>query len=179
MTEIKGAQLEYYKNIDTEGIFKIEEVENHLKGMGLEYTIWYHPALPTIEEVLKFWDEMDGVHCKNLFFRNHKGNKHYLVIIECHKNLDIASLEKMLKQGKLTFASAHRIEKHLGVKGGSIGPFSLLNNQDKRVKLFIDADLKDVERISFHPNDNRASIVISFKDFLTYLEERGNPYEFI
>ncbi|MFA5712843.1 MAG: YbaK/EbsC family protein [Bacteroidales bacterium] len=179
MIEIQRIQQEYYNKIENDGRAKIEEVENYLKGLNIEYKIWYHPALPTIKEVLEFWDEMDGAHCKNLFFRNHKGNRHYLVIIECHKDLEIAALERRLKEGKLTFASPHRLEKHLGVKGGAIGPFGLLNNSDKGVILFIDTDLQKEERISFHPNDNRASISLSFKDFIYYLEERGNLYHFI
>ena len=67
----------------------------HLDEHGLEYELHTHPPLPTIELALEYWKEIDSVHCKNLFFRNHKGNRHYLVVFECHKELAIHSLEHM------------------------------------------------------------------------------------
>ena len=72
---------------------KIEKVHRFLEANGIEYKTHYHPPLPTIELALEYWKDIDSTHCKNLFFRNHKGNRHYLVIFECHKELDIHSLE--------------------------------------------------------------------------------------
>jgi Ala-tRNA(Pro) deacylase len=76
------------------------------------------------------------------FLRNHKGNKHYLVIFECNHELSIHDLEKQLKQGKLTFASAQRLMNYLGVEAGSISPFALINDKEKHVHVFIDENLK-------------------------------------
>ncbi|PIY07314.1 MAG: prolyl-tRNA editing protein, partial [Bacteroidetes bacterium CG_4_10_14_3_um_filter_31_20] len=122
---------------------------------------------------------IDATHCKNLFFRNHKGNKHYLVIFDCSKNLDIHSLEKILKQGKLSFASEQRMKKYLGLLPGSVSPFGLINDIKKEVHLFIDENLKNSKTISFHPNINTASLVITFNDFLKFIKNCGNLYEFI
>ncbi len=170
-----GETIEIEQNIYEE----IKKVLDYLKKLNIEYRIEYHPPLATIDEVLNYWGEMDSVHCKNLFFRNHKGRRHYLVLIECRKELNIAALEKMLKQGKLTFASPKRMERYLGVTGGSVSPFGLLNDEERHVKLFIDKELKSADKISFHPNDNRASVTIRYSDFIKFLEERGNEYEYI
>lgn len=179
MTSTKEFSLQYKSLIDQTALQKIEEVTNYLKELAISYQIWYHPPLPTIEEALKYWEEMPGTHCKNLFFRNHKGNRHYLVLFECHQTLDIRSLEQRLKQGKLTFASQKRMDKYLGVTAGSVTPFGLINDKEQHVKVFIDNQLKDVSEISFHPNDNRASLVLSNNDFKKYLESLGNPVEYI
>ena len=75
------------------GNARIDEVLKFLEDHGLDYKLHTHPPLPTIELALEYWKDIDSVHCKNLFFRNHKGNRHYLVVFECHKSLDIHSLE--------------------------------------------------------------------------------------
>jgi len=179
MNNYKEHSLQYKTIIDQAGIQKIEKVTSHLQELGILYEIWYHPPLPTIEEAIEYWKDMPGTHCKNLFFRNHKGNRHYLVLLECHQTLDIHSLEQKLKQGKLSFASDKRMEKYLGVTPGSVTPFGLINDSDKHVKVFIESELLDVTHISFHPNDNRASLVLSNNDFKKYLHNRGNQVEYI
>ncbi len=169
---------ENHKNaIDSEGRSKIDKVLTYLENLGIEYSISYHPPAPTIEIAKQYWDDGEALHCKNLFFRNHKGNRHYLVLLDCDSNMNIQGLEKYLKQGKLTFASEARMEKHLGVKPGSVSFFALINNESKSVKLFLDRELLNADRISFHPNDNRASVVISGKDFKFLLDHFGNEYE--
>ena len=65
------------------------KVLDKLQELGISYVMHEHPPLPTIEEAMKYWKDFDSTHCKNLFFRNHKGNRHYLVILECHKQMDI------------------------------------------------------------------------------------------
>ncbi len=179
---------------------KTEKVEKFLDEHGINYHTHHHPPLPTIELALEYWKEIDSTHCKNLFFRNHKGNRHYLVVFECHKELSIHTLEKSLRQGKLSFASQERMERCLGLLPGSVSPFGLINDMclvgedgkpadgvaakelfenGHRVKLFLDKDLKNAEKVSFHPCDNTASTVISNADLLKFLDIWGGEYEWI
>lgn len=138
-----------------------------------------HPPVPTVEEAEKYWADVDAAYCKNLFFRNHKGSKHYLVIFYYKKLLNIRDLEQRLKQGKLSFASAERMHRFLGLAPGSVSPFGLIHDTGNHVHLFIDSRLKNFNRISFHPNLNTASLIVSFDDFLRYLNYIGNSFEFI
>ncbi|MCX6246913.1 MAG: prolyl-tRNA synthetase associated domain-containing protein [Bacteroidetes bacterium] len=138
-----------------------------------------HPPAATIEEARKYWKDIDATHCKNLFFRNHKGNHHYLVIIEHSHDLDIHDLEKRLKQGKISFASDQRMMKYLGVTPGSVTPFGLINDKENQVHLFLDENLLKATKISFHPCINTASVVISFPGFLKFLKSTGNTFEFL
>jgi Ala-tRNA(Pro) deacylase len=157
----------------------IQQVFDKLNTLGIPFEAQYHPPTPTIEDVFKYWKDTDALHCKNLFFRNHKGNRHYLVIFDCRQNLSIHDLEKMLKQGKLTFASEKRLNKYLGVKPGSVSPFGLINDTEKHVMVFVDENLQKAKRLSFHPNDNTCSVAISLNDFVKYLELQGNRFEFL
>ena len=154
-------------------------VLNALNDLGINYKAIEHPAIPTIEEALEYWKDLDATHCKNLFFRNHKGNKHYLVIFEHSQKLAIKDLEQRLKQGKMSFASEKRMIKYLKTIGGSISPFGLINDIDNHTFLFLDKNLENVQNISFHPNDNTMTVVISMADFKKYLNWVGNDYQFI
>ena len=71
-----------------------EKVYETLKALGIEFDYLEHPEAPTIEIARQYWKNLDSTHCKNLFFRNHKGNRHYLVIFHCDRNLAIHDLEQ-------------------------------------------------------------------------------------
>jgi Ala-tRNA(Pro) deacylase len=155
------------------------ELYELLENLSIEFEYYEHPPLATIEDARIHWKDYNSGRCKNIFFRNHKGDRHYLVILEHLRQLNIHDLEKRLLQGKLSFASDVRLKKYLGVEPGSVSPFGLINDTEKHVHLFIDEKLKDYERLTFHPNINTASLVISTTGFLKFLSFTGNAYEFI
>ena len=172
---------------------KIQKTLAWLEEHGISYEVHYHPPLFTIDEALAYRKDIDSTHCKNLFMRNHKGNRHYLISFECHKDLDIHSLEHMLHQGKLSFASPERMDRCLGVVPGSVCAFGLINDigiegsadpkelfeNGHRVKYFIDSDLRTAEKVSFHPCDNTASVVLSNEMFMKFLNLWGGEYEWL
>lgn len=166
-----------------------EIVLEYLRSHNIPFECYNHPEGKTIEEAKRWWREDGSVHCKNLFFRNHKGNKHYLVCFDCDHDLAIHDLEARLKAslvsqglpscGKLSFASPERMLKYLGLEPGSVSPFGLINDQEHHVHLFLDENLRQATSLSFHPNDCRGTVVISNDAFARYLEEVGNTYEYI
>lgn len=158
---------------------KIKKVLDFLDGKGFKYDYYEHPEAPTIAIAKEFWRQDGSKHCKNLFFRNHKGNRHYLVALDCERDLDIHDLEQRLHQGKLSFASPQRMDKYLGITPGSVSPFGLINDEENHVHLFLDENLQNYDLLSFHPNDNRATVVISKEEFMRYLQVVGNTFEFI
>ncbi len=81
------------------------------------------------------------------------------MVFDWKRQLPIHRIEKMLRQGKLTFASPKRMMRYLGVEPGSVSPFGLINDTDSHVVLFLDDKIKKAEEISFHPNDNRNSLI--------------------
>ena len=162
-----------------EKFFRRERVFDFLDSHDIEYTVYEHPEAPTIEIARQYWRADGSKHCKNLFFRNHKGNRHYLVVFDSEQTMAIHDLEQRLHQGKLSFASEQRMEKWLGLKPGSVSPFGLVNDEENHVHLFLDANLREQESLSFHPNDNTATVVISQEMFQRYLEAVGNSYEYI
>jgi len=156
-----------------------KELYEIFEKLDISFEYHEHPPLATIEDAKIHWKDYNSGRCKNIFFRNHKGDRHYLVILEHLRQLDIRDLEKRLRQGKLTFASDKRLKQYLGVEPGSVSPFGLINDTEKHVYLFIDEKLQDYDRLAFHPNVNTASVVISKSDFLKFLAFTGIRYEFM
>ncbi|MEI8203576.1 MAG: prolyl-tRNA synthetase associated domain-containing protein [Bacteroidota bacterium] len=149
-----------------------------LELLQIEFDYYEHPPAPTVAIASQYWKDIASAHCKNLFFRNHKGNRHYLVVIDYRQDLSIHDLELRLKQGKLTFASPERMHRFLGVEPGSVTPFGIINDEHQHVKLFLDENLLKQERLTFHPCINTASLVIKLNDFMRFLDSCGNEYEF-
>ena len=147
-----------------------------LDELHIPYEYIEHPPAPTIEIAKQYWAGHNAQHCKNLFFRNHKGNRHYLVILNCDRDMAIHDIEKQLHQGKLSFASETRMDKYLGVKPGSVTPFGLINDTEHHVTVFLDQTLQQAEKLSFHPCINTASLIIKKEDLIKFLDYCGNEY---
>lgn len=158
---------------------RIAAVRAFLDRHGIVYELYRHEASATIAAAKAHWRDDGSKHCKNLFLRNHKGDRHYLVAFDCDRDLKMRDLEQRLRQGKLTFASAARMERYLSLAPGSVSPFGLINDREHHVHLFLDERLREAPSLSFHPNDCRATVVIAREEFARYLSLVGNTFEYI
>lgn len=156
-----------------------KELYELFEKLSVKFEYHEHPPLATIDDARIHWKDFNSCRCKNIFFRNHKGDKHYLIILEHLRQLNIHDLERRLRQGKLSFASDQRLKRFLGVEPGSVSPFGLINDTEHHVHLFIDEKLNECSHLAFHPNINTASLLVSKSDFLKFLAYTGNTYEFI
>ena len=150
-----------------------------LTELGIAFTRHEHPPVATVEEASAHWSDIDALHCKNLFLRNQKGTRHYLVIIVATKKADLRAVAAQIGDGKLSFASPERMMAHLGVTPGSVSPFGLINDREHAVRVALDRDFQSADRLAFHPNINTATITLSAADFARFLEACGNPVQFV
>jgi Ala-tRNA(Pro) deacylase len=150
-----------------------------LAELGIPVERYEHPPIATGDEGLEHWAGIEAVHCKNLFLRNQKGTRHYLVILPVTKRADLRVVADQVGDGKLSFASAERLLKYLGVTPGSVSPFGLIHDQDRHVRVFLDRELKGAGRISFHPNINTRTVVLSFADFERFLAATWNVVKYV
>jgi Ala-tRNA(Pro) deacylase len=153
-------------------------VAARLAELGIAYERHTHPPVATVEEAAAHWAPIDATHCKNLFLRNQKGDRHYLVVLLHAKRADLRALAGQIGDGKLSFASPDRLIAHLGLTPGSVSPFGLINDVQHAVRVVLDRDLKAAARVSFHPNVNTRTYVIATADFLRFLAACGNPVQF-
>ena len=156
-----------------------ERVTAYLTGLGIAFEPYQHPPIATAEEGEQYWAGIDAVHCKNLFLRNQKGTRHYLVILAHTKRADLRAVADQIGDGKLSFASAERLMTHLGVTPGSVSPFGLIHDHDHHVRVYLDRELKLAPRISFHPNINTATFVLSYADFERFLASCENLVRYV
>lgn len=145
-----------------------------LKELGIDYTRHEHPPVFTVEQAEKYWTDIQGAHCKNLFLRNKKGNRHYLVILLSDKQADLRKLNEKLGEDRLSFGSPERLQKCLGLEPGSVSPLGLINDLNKEVVVIVDQDLKQADRVNFHPNINTATVGIRVADFERFLAWTGH-----
>src|SRR3954451_16139343 len=117
-------------------------VTARLTELGVPFTSHPHPPVATVEEATAHWAGIDATHCKNLFLRNQKGNRHYLVVVPHKKGVDLRAVAEQIGDGKLSFASPERLMTHLGLTPGSVSPFGLINDDDHIVRVVLDRDLK-------------------------------------
>jgi Ala-tRNA(Pro) deacylase len=156
-----------------------EAVYARLASLGIAYARYEHPPVATVDEAVQHWHGIDATHCKNLFLRNQRGDRHYLVILVHSKRADLRAVATQIGDGKLSFASPERLRAHLGVSPGSVSPFGLINDRHHHVRVYLDRDLKSASRVSFHPNINTRTLTLSFADFERFLTESGNPVGYI
>ena len=150
-----------------------------LSALGIQYELFEHPPVFTAEEAALHWAAIHGAPVKNLFLRNKKGDRHYLVILGIEKQADLRRLVKVIGDDRLSFGSPERLQRYLGVTPGSVSPFGLIHDASHSVRVIVDSDLKNAERLIFHPNDNTASLTISGADFVRFLERQGNAVRWV
>ncbi len=156
-----------------------QPVLDALRSLDIAFERHEHPPVATVAEAEAHWGAIVAAHCKNLFLRNQRGDRHYLVIVTHSKRADLRRVAEQIGDGKLSFASPERMMKCLGVSPGSVSPFGLLNDPQRHVRVFLDRDLAHASRISFHPNDNTATLVLAFSDFERFLQHVGHAVRFI
>lgn len=147
-----------------------------LDDNGYKYEKVEHEALYTMEALDEAGITKIGEVAKNLFLRNAKGDKHYLVVVQESKQPDTKKLAMLLGSTRLSFGSAERLEKYLGVTQGSVSPLAVLNDENHEVIVAFDQGLMGKDKIGVHPCENTATCFMSFKDLKTIIEKNGNKF---
>jgi len=150
-----------------------------LERLGIVFESHEHPAVFTSEDADKYWTHLGGTPVKNLFLRNKKGDREYLVIVGIAKRADLKELVRLIGDDRFSFGSPERLMHTLGLTPGSVSPFGLLHENSGAVRVIIDADLRGAKRLLFHPNINTATVTVDFEDLEKFLATRPNTVRFI
>ena len=147
-----------------------------LDKMGVDYRKAEHRAIFSRDDVTPeeeyLWDGYKV--SKNLFLRNAKGDKHYLVVTTVDKKADLKLLAEKIGSTRLSFGSEQRLDRYLKVKAGSISSFAVLNDENREVTVIFDRELVGEKHFALHPNENTATIYIDFADVERVVREHGN-----
>ena len=141
-----------------------QRVYDALNKLGIKYEVVEHEPVHTMEDMDRLGLPEKGTLCKNLFLRDAKGKRHFLITCDENAKVDLKSLGRQLGAGNLSFASEERLEKYLGLKQGSVSPFGLMNDTDNQVQLLVDEDVLQGEFLGCHPCINTSSLKLRTKD---------------
>jgi Ala-tRNA(Pro) deacylase len=137
-------------------------------------TAWHAPVF-TVAEGRALRGEGAYGHTKNLFVRDKKGMPFLVTALE-DTSIELKSLHRRLgASGRFSFGSAELMRELLGVEPGSVTPFSVLNDTERRVTVVLDAAMMAHETLHFHPLTNTGTTTISRADLVKFLEATGHP----
>lgn len=156
-----------------------QRVFDILNELRISYTIHTHPPVYTVEEAEKYLKDIPGAHCKNLFMKDRKVKKYYLVIALDSKKINLKALSEQIGANRLSFGSEEELLKYLELTPGAVSAFGIINDINDEVTVVIDKDTKHWDKINFHPNVNTATLTISNKDFKNFLNWSGNQFQFV
>ena len=165
----------WYENINIE---TQKELLTVLDQINIEYTNHEHPAVFTVEEANLHHKGIDGVHSKNLFFKDKKKNL-FLVVTLSDKPIVIKEMAKKIGAKSPSFGKPDLLGKVLGVIPGSVTPFAVINANSHDIKVILDEEMMENELLNFHPLVNTATTTIASKDLVKFLEHCNQEFEII
>jgi len=145
-----------------------------LDELGVQFTKYEHDAVSTCEAALAAVPDTTSVQTKNLFLRDKPGRRHFLLVTSCAKAVDIKRFADAIGAGHLSFGSAERLQKHLGLTPGSVTVLGLINDPSHAVELYVDTDVWQREKWNCHPLINTATLVIARSDIERFLAHTGH-----
>jgi len=146
-----------------------------LEQLGIAERTVEHPPVFTVEEAKALRGDLPGHHIKNLFLRNKKEEMWLVVALE-DRAIDLKRLGEVLGAGRLSFGSAERLKRHLGVEPGSVTPLALINDDSRSVQLALDRGLVegDGAPVNVHPLVNTMTTAMAAADLLRFFEATGH-----
>lgn len=152
-----------------------QAVLERLNELLIPYRVTEHEAVFTIGQMEDLNLGEYGHVAKNLFLRDAKGKRHFIVTLCGDKQADLKTLGIKLGGVRLSFASEDRLERNLKLKKGAVTPLGVINDEAHAVEVVLDKALEEKECIGVHPNENTATVWLSFSDLCRYIESCGNP----
>jgi Ala-tRNA(Pro) deacylase len=144
-----------------------------LAGLGISHPTVSHAPLFTVEQSLAMADRVPGGHSKNLFLKDTRGTLYLVVLLE-EARINLKALPGIIGCGRLSFGSADLMRETLGVEPGSVTPYPLNNDRDRRVTPVFDAAMMERPLLNFHPLVNTMTTSIAREDLLTFAAATGH-----
>ena len=150
------------------------DLESFLRDQGIVAIRHEHPAVMTVEESERLVPPLPGAKTKNLFLRDKKGRRYFLVTVPHDLAIDLGALGRTLDAGRLSFASAEQLARHLGVTAGSVSLLALINDEARTAEFVIARCLWEAGAVQAHPLVNTATMVLTHADLERFLAATGH-----
>jgi Ala-tRNA(Pro) deacylase len=150
------------------------DVYQFLADNHVEYERHDHPPVYTVADVERLVPPLPAAKTKNLFLRDKKGKRHFLVVVPAKKQVNIKTLGAVIGAGRLSFGSADRLKQYLGVDPGSVTILAIIRDPDHAVEVIFDEILWQEEAFQFHPLINTSTLVISRDGLKRFITQTGH-----
>ncbi|MBR4869440.1 MAG: prolyl-tRNA synthetase associated domain-containing protein [Oscillospiraceae bacterium] len=155
-----------------------QDIYEFLDQKGIPYECTEHIAIYTVEEAESVFIPHSECNAKNLFLRDDKKRNFYLFTLPYHRSVSIKELRGIIGARPLRFASEEELWDILRLKKGSVTPLGLLNDEERKVKFYLDGYFRD-GYMNIHPNENTATIHIATHHLTRLLAEHGTETEYL
>jgi Ala-tRNA(Pro) deacylase len=149
-------------------------IDDFLREHGIAAARHEHAAVMTVEESEQLVPPLPGAKTKNLFLRDKKGARHFLVTVPAARTVDLGALGAVLATGRLGFASPERLHKHLAITPGSVSLLALVNDTARAVEFVLDRSLWEADAVHAHPLTNTATVILAHADLEVFLRATGH-----
>lgn len=146
---------------------------DRLTALGISFELHRHKPVFTVEEAHFLRSDIPGVHCRNLFLKDKK-DRMALVVLPDEVSVNLKTIAPHVGLDRISFGSPDRLWKYLGVRPGSVCPFSAMNDTENKVAIFMDKIAAEAPIISVHPMINTMSLSISGPDVVRFLDSVGH-----
>lgn len=152
-----------------------EDIYSYLDRRNIWHEITEHEAVYSMGELCSVALPYPDADAKNLFVRDDKKQKYYLITVKGDKRVNLKAFRQRQHTRPLSFAAPEELLEMLGQMPGSVSPFGLLHDEQGRVEFFLDQDfLETPGLIGIHPNENTATVWLKAADLIGLLEETGH-----
>ena len=130
----------------------MNEILNFLENLEIEYDLYNHPPIHRVGDDVALGIKIPGHQTKNLFLRDKKSKKHFLVSMSQDSKMDLKLFGSTLGGMKFSFGKPEDLRNLLNVEPGSVSVFGKVFDKSSNVELIVDQKLLDAELVAFHPN---------------------------
>lgn len=157
-----------------------QEIYNYLEEKNIWHEITEHKAVYNMEELSQISLPYPTADAKNLFVRDDKKRNYYLITVKGEKRVELKQFRKTNQTRPLSFASEDDLMSIMSLIPGSVTPLGILNDKERKVKVFLDKEFLDAPGIiGVHPNDNTATVWLKTEDLVNLIKEHGNEIEIV
>lgn len=142
-----------------------EAVFEYLDGLGIAYRRIEHPPAYTMEDCAALDRALGALTVKNLFLTTKNKKRCWLCLARPDARFHTADISRQAGSSRLSFAPEEMLMERLRCRPGSASPMGLIFPEAAEVGLLVDAALREVPVLAFHPCDNTRTLAMAGGDF--------------
>lgn len=144
-----------------------------LDRLAISYQRIDHAPVFTCEEASRLLPDLPAARTKNLFLRDPKSERLFLVVTPEESRVDLKALARVLGVKRLSFGSPERLAAVLGLTPGAVTLLAMVRDTERAVTLVVDHTIWQAERVQCHPLVNTATLIITLDDVRRLLAHLG------